>query len=80
MECKTYTVTASMEVETVTRAVQCQASQRDRVVGLVVEGSASRTEDPGFESRLRRDFSGSSHTSDLQNWHSSGYPARRPAI
>ena len=28
------------------------------------KASASRAEDPGFESRLRRDFSGSSHTSD----------------
>ena len=37
-----------------------------RLVGLVVKASASRTEDPGFESRLRRDFSGSSHTSDLK--------------
>ena len=37
---------------------------RDRLVGLVVKASASRAEDPGFESRLRRDFSGSSHTSD----------------
>ena len=27
--------------------------------------SASGAEDPGFESRLRRDFSGSSHTTDL---------------
>ena len=26
--------------------------------------SASRAEDPGFESRLRQDFSGSSHNSD----------------
>ena len=26
------------------------------LVGLVVKASASRTEDPGFESRLRRDF------------------------
>ena len=33
--------------------------------GLVVKASASRAEDPGFESRLRRDFSGSSHTSDF---------------
>ena len=31
---------------------------QDRLVGLVVKASASRTEDPGFESRLRRDFSG----------------------
>ena len=38
----------------------------DRLVGLVVMASASRAEDPGFESRLRRDFSGSSHTSDLK--------------
>ena len=37
----------------------------DRLVGLVVKASASTAEDPGFESRLRRDFSGSNHTSDL---------------
>ena len=37
----------------------------NRLGGLVVKASASRAEDPGFESRLRRDFSGSSHTSDL---------------
>ena len=36
----------------------------NRLVGLVVKASASGAEDPGFESRLRRDFSGSSHTSD----------------
>ena len=30
----------------------------DRLVGLVVKASASRVEDPGFESRLRRDFFG----------------------
>ena len=30
----------------------------DRLVGLVVKASASRTEDPRFDSRLRRDFSG----------------------
>ena len=36
-------------------------------VGLVVMASASGAEDPGFESRLRRDFfSGSSHTSDFK--------------
>ena len=28
----------------------------DRLVGLVVKASASRVEDLGFESRLRRDF------------------------
>ena len=30
----------------------------DRLVGLVVKASASRAEDPGFESRLRRYFFG----------------------
>ena len=30
----------------------------DRLVGLVVKASASRVEDPGFESCLRWDFSG----------------------
>ena len=38
----------------------------DRLAGLVFEASASGAEDPGFESRLGRDFSGSSHTSDLK--------------
>ena len=38
----------------------------DHLVGLVVKASASRAEDPGSESRLRRDFCGSSHTSDLK--------------
>ena len=33
-------------------------SVRDRLIGLVVKASASRAEGPGFESRLRRDFSG----------------------
>ena len=30
----------------------------NRLVGLVVKASASRAEDPGFESRLRQDFFG----------------------
>ena len=34
--------------------------------GLVVKASASGAEDPAFESHLQRDFSGSSHTSDLK--------------
>ena len=38
----------------------------DRLVGLVVKASASRAEDPGLESRLRRDFNGSSHASDFK--------------
>ena len=32
----------------------------------LVEASAARAGDPGFESRLRRDVSASSHTSDLK--------------
>ena len=39
---------------------------KHRLVGLVVKTSAWRAEDPGFESRLRRDFSWSSHTSGLK--------------
>ena len=34
------------------------SSLEDRLVGLVVKAFASIAEDPGFESRLRRDFSG----------------------
>ena len=45
-------------------------SHGNRLVGLVVKVSALRVEDPGFKSRLRRDFfwggGGSSHTSDLK--------------
>ena len=36
----------------------CSLHPTDRLVGLVVKASASRAEDPGFESRLRRDFFG----------------------
>ena len=36
-----------------------------RLVGLVVKAAASTAEDPGFESRLRQYFSGSTHTSDF---------------
>ena len=44
------------------------------------KASASRAEDPGFESRLRRDFFGVESYQWLKNWHSSGYPARRLAL
>ena len=47
------------------------------LVGLVVKASASRAEDPGFESRLRWDFFVVESYQRLKNWHSSGYPARR---
>ena len=39
---------------------------RDHLVGLMAKASASGAEDPGFESRLHRDFSGSCQTSDLK--------------
>ena len=39
---------------------------RDHLAGLVVKASASEAEGPGLESRLRRDFSGFNHTSDLK--------------
>ena len=43
----------------------------NRLVGLVVKASASRAEDPRFDSRLRRgDISGSSQTSVcVVHWH-----------
>ena len=43
-----------------------QTPLQDRLVCLVVKASASGAEDPGFESPLRRDFSGWSHTSDFK--------------
>ena len=46
------------------------------LIGLVVKASASRAEDPGFESCWRRDFSRSSHTSDLNI----GTPCQMPGI
>ena len=36
------------------------------LVGLVVKASSSGAKDPGFDSRLQRDFARSSHTSDLK--------------
>ena len=35
-----------------------QKNVSDRLLGLVVKAPASRAEDPGFESRLRRDIFG----------------------
>ena len=53
----------------------------DRLVGLVVRASVSRAAEPWFELRfVREDFCGPGHTSDLKDWHSSGYPARRLAL
>ena len=45
---------------------QADTPLRDRLVGLVVKASAWTAEDPGFDSCLRRDFSGSRHTSDIK--------------
>ena len=42
-----------------------QHSCLGRLVGQVVKASTPKTEGLEFESRLRRDFSGSSHNSDL---------------
>ena len=36
------------------------------LIGIVLQGSTSSAKDPVFESRLRRDFTGSSHTSDFK--------------
>ena len=56
-------------LQMVTRKPSCVVEQStvvlvDRLVGLVVKASASGAEDPGFKSRLQRDFLGSSHTGD----------------
>ena len=40
--------------------------RQNRLVGLVVKAPAPKAEDLGFESYLRRDFSGSNRTSDLK--------------
>ena len=44
----------------------CLSVSLSGLAGLVVKASASGAEDPGFESRLRRGFSGSNHTSDFK--------------
>ena len=46
--------------------VPCSVGDCRLVWYLVVKASPSRAEDPGFESRLQRDFSWSSHTSDFK--------------
>ena len=46
--------------------LQCIVLSADRLIGVVVKAYVSGAEDPGFESRLQLDFSGSSHTSDLK--------------
>ena len=46
------------------------------LIGLVVKVSAWRVKDPGFKAHLRRYFFGVESYQWLNNWHSSGYPAR----
>ena len=53
---------------------------RHHLVRRVVKVPASRAEDPGFESHLRWNFSRVESYQWLQNWHSSGYPARCLAL
>ena len=53
----------------------------DRLAGLVVKASVSGAEDPGFESRLLRDFfSGLSHTSDLKKMALQWLPCQAPGV
>ena len=57
------------------RSIRSGQAHGDRLVGLVVKASASKAEDPRFESHLRRDFF--EVVVPVNNRHSSGYPVRR---
>ena len=52
--------------EMTTKLLIIRAICLHRLAGLVVKASASGAQEPGFESRLRRDIFGSSHTSDFK--------------
>ena len=55
-----------------------QDNQYNCLIGLEIKASTSRTDNPEFNSRLfRGDFFQVKSYQWLQNWHSSGYPARR---
>ena len=63
------TLLGNLHTHTHTHTLTCICAYihtHDRLAGLVVKASTSRVEDPGFASRLRWDFSGSSHTSDFK--------------
>ena len=63
------TARAPVEVDKACRfipTIHARVFPHHRLVDLAVKASASRAEDPGFESGLRRDFYGSSPTSDLK--------------
>ena len=56
--CPTLTETARFVKEILFADKRSPPLSLNHLVGLVVKASASGAEDPGFESRLRRDFSG----------------------
>ena len=72
--------TAQSPVVSQTACTHSVITCTDRLVGQVVKASASRAEDPGFESHLCQDFFGVESYQWLKNWHSSDYPARRLAL
>ena len=51
-----------------------------RLVGQVVKVSAPKAEGPEFESRLRQDFTGSSHTSDFKKLALQWLPCQAPGV
>ena len=53
---------------------------RDSLAGLVVKASASEVEDPGFESRLRRDFFWVESYQWLQNLALQWLPCQAPGV
>ena len=75
----TSTSTCHVNCAVATANTTTPAVAPNRLVGLVVKASDSRTEDLVFESRLRRDFSGSSHISKLKAGTplANSYPPRR---
>ena len=52
----------------------------DRLVGLVVRRSPRERKIPGSNPACVGTFPGSSHTSDLKIWHSSGLPCQAPGV
>ena len=55
-----------MKTEEVSCVTTFSFPSLNRLLGLVLKASTSRPDDPGFGSRLRREFSWSSHTSDFK--------------
>ena len=85
--CLLYTLTSGIPLFTLasrsllyTLCYQWLSSVYDRLVGLVVRRPPRERKVRGLNPACGRIFSGSSHTSDLKNWHSSGYPARCLAL